>query len=236
MRHTWGAIGFGVVVVALTAAGLDPRARVLLEHAAAWLRHSGPLGPAVYALGYATMVSLGAPMTWSAAIGGYLYGAVYGAALSWPASVLGSTGAFLLGRWLWHDPAEKLHQRRRWAAVDHAVSSGGVPVVALLRMAPFAQNVLSVALGATDLGLRDYVLGTIIGVAGHIAVFSWAGSLASSPRDALTAYEHLGAWAWVGLALGLGALALASAWIARRARALLKAGESPRTSSPPAPR
>src|SRR5688500_5561723 len=110
---------------------------------------------AVYVVAVVAMVP-GSILTLAA---GCLYGPLWGTALISPASVLGATLAFLLGRSVARRWVEgKLRDRPRFQAVDRAVQGGGFRVVLLLRLSPLLPfNLLNYALGLTGVRLWKYV-------------------------------------------------------------------------------
>jgi uncharacterized membrane protein YdjX (TVP38/TMEM64 family) len=212
-------LGFAAIIAAALWLALDPRAQQAIPQIVDRLRSAGAMGMALYAGLYAVAVALGFPLSWSAAAGGFLYGALVGALLSWPAAVVGAAGAFGLGRTLLRPVAARWLARPRWRAVDDAVQAGGARMIALLRVAPVAQNAMSFTLGATGVSLDRYVLGTALGTAPLCALFAWAGSLAGSAGEILAVRARLGPWAYALGAAGAVAGLAAVLWIVRTIRA-----------------
>ncbi len=118
-------------------------------------------------------------------LAGFLFGIVKGFMVVWIATLIASTAAFLIGRKL----ARPLIKRRlasspRYAAIDKAIRRKGFYVVLLTRLVlilPFPA--LSYSHGLTDVRLRDYVMGTMIGMVPPIILFVYLGTLASSVTD-----------------------------------------------------
>jgi uncharacterized membrane protein YdjX (TVP38/TMEM64 family) len=82
---------------------------------------------------------------------------------------------------------------------------------------------LNYAFGVTSVKLREYVLGSWLGMIPLIAAYAYAGSLAVDLAGALAGGLRLGAGSWALVALGFAAtivLALALTRVARRQFAL----------------
>jgi uncharacterized membrane protein YdjX (TVP38/TMEM64 family) len=97
---------------------------------------------------------------------------VWGFVYSWIACVIGTALPFILVRYGAQEWAQRaLHDRfPRFRALDERLERHGVMTVALLRLVFFLAPLLNWSLGATRVLLRDYVLGTGIGVLPGIAL------------------------------------------------------------------
>src|SRR5262249_56256441 len=83
--------------------------------------------------------------------------------------------------------AQALLERPRARALADLAAEGGVTTVALVRLSPLLPFTPSNAvMGLTPMRLRDIVLGTAVGMAPGIVLYSWAGSLLPSAE----AIEH----------------------------------------------
>ena len=97
-------------------------------------------------------------------------------------SVIAATLAFLVGRsvargWV----AKRVHADTRFAAIDAAVGRNGLRLVMLLRLSPvFPFNLLNYALGLTRIRLRDFVLGSFVGMLPGTVLYVYLGSLVTS--------------------------------------------------------
>jgi uncharacterized membrane protein YdjX (TVP38/TMEM64 family) len=142
-----------------------------------------------------------------------------------PVSVTAATIAFLLGRtvargWI----AERVQRDPRFAAVDAAIEREGLKIVLLLRLSPVIPfNVLNYALGLTRVRLRDYVLGSFVGMLPGTFLYVYLGSLVttaaslgSGGASAGTA-QHAIYWG------GLAATVLVTLFVTRLARRALGA-------------
>jgi uncharacterized membrane protein YdjX (TVP38/TMEM64 family) len=166
---------------------------------------------------------------------GFAYGPVLGTLLVSPVSIVAATVSFLLGRtvargWI----SRRTEADLRFRAVDAAVGEHGFRIVLLLRLSPlFPFNVLNYALGLTRVRLRDYVLGSAIGMFPGTALYVYLGSLvrdlALTDGAARESSAHL-----VLSVIGVIATAAATVVIARIARRALSAelAQKPQTPSP----
>ena len=226
-RRTRQWLGIGGLVVmaslALEAAFVWP----LSQWAGAlanWLRGAGAVGAFAYAGVYIAAAILMLPGAVLTAGAGFAYGPLLGTLLVSPVSVAAATVSFVLGRtvargWI----AKRTDADPRFRAVDAAVGDHGFRIVLLLRLSPlFPFNVLNYALGLTRVRLRDYVLGSAIGMFPGTALYVYLGSLV---RDlAMTDGAARESTARLVLSVvGVGATAAATLFIARVARRALTA-------------
>ena len=164
------------------------------------------------------------PATVLAVAAGALFGVVHGAIYSFIGGTIGSTAAFLIGRY----GARVLVERRlaampRFLAVDRAVAAHGWRIVFLLRLSPVMPfNVLNYALGLTTISVWDFMLAGAGSVPGEL-VAAYAGRVGGEalalageaviPKDA----------SYYGLLLaGLAATIAATLVVTRTARRALR--------------
>lgn len=205
---------------------------------AGWLKGAGAVGALIYATVYIAAAVLMLPGAVLTAGAGFAYGPVLGTLLVSPVSVAAATMSFVLGRTLargWI--ARRIEGDPRFRAVDAAVGEHGFRIVLLLRLSPlFPFNVLNYALGLTRVRLRDYILGSAIGMFPGTALYVYLGSLV---RDlAMTDSVARESTARLVLSVvGVGATAAATLFIARVARRALAAelalGSSATSSASP---
>lgn len=177
-----------------------------IGHIVDWIRDAGGLGMAAFSVVYVTATLLLLPALALTAGAGLAYGPVVGRLLVSPVSVIAATLAFLVGRTVgWRWVATRVEANPRFAAVDAAVGRNGLRIVMLLRLSPvFPFSLLNYGLGLTKVRLRDFVLGSFIGMLPGTVLYVYLGSLVTSAGalstqtgDSDTARQTL---YWVGLA------------------------------------
>ena len=90
--------------------------------------------------------------------------------------LLSALTLFLIGRFLGHARLQRLVGRRA-ARIQRRVIGKGVVAVAMIRMVPIAPfSVVNLVAGASELSLRDFMLGTLLGMAPGIAVMAVLGA------------------------------------------------------------
>lgn len=192
-------IAFAVVVVGATAAlaatgGLS-RAGVetFVEDAGAW-------GPVVYVLAYAILTVAFFPVSIVTVVGGALFGSVLGTMLTVVGATIGALGSFLIGRRIGRRSVEAL-AGERVAAIDGWLTRRGFVAILYARLLPiFPFNALNYIAGVTGLRLRDYAVGTFVGIIpGTFAFSALGGNL-----DDRTSPQFLGSVALIVLLLILG--------------------------------
>jgi uncharacterized membrane protein YdjX (TVP38/TMEM64 family) len=110
---------------------------------------------------------------------GFVFGVPFGTALVSAGSVLGAIAAFLLGRFVARNwVARRIANSPRLRALDSVTRHDGFTIVLLARLSPlFPYNVLNYVFGLTAVRLRDYVLGSWIGMLPATVVYVYLGSL-----------------------------------------------------------
>ena len=172
----------------------------LRAHAAGpWLA-AGSIALASLALVPITAMTVGSALVFGPWIG--FAAALAGALLS---AVLG----FGVGRLLWGDALRRLTSRRL-ARIRASLARDGALTVAALRLIPVAPfTVVNVAAGATPIGFRDYLLGTLLAMAPGTLVLA---IVADRAQQLLNEPGFGAALVLVGIAAGAG-IAL---WVVRR--------------------
>ena len=150
---------------------------------------------------------------------GWLYG-TWGALLSLPAAVASASTSFALARALGRNAAaRKLMRSPRARALATLAAQGGLVTVALVRLSPILPFTASNAvLGLTGMRLRDMALGTALGMAPGIVLYSWAGSLLPSAEALEQGASLRPGFVWVLFGLAFVAAAILGVAAARRLR------------------
>ncbi len=202
-----GGVFLLVLSVAITAAvvvGLPDVAALHADIAAA-----GPAGPAVFVLVYAVATLAPAPKNVLSAVAGLLFGLVAGIALVFVAAMLGALTAFWLGRVLGRGAVERF-TGARVARVDELLSRRGVMAVIGVRLVPVVPfTAINYTAGLTAVRLRDYVIGTAVGIVPGTVAYVTLGTYAAEPVS----------WPFAISAAVLGLLTVAGVVAARRSQA-----------------
>ncbi|MCI0402939.1 MAG: TVP38/TMEM64 family protein [Acidobacteria bacterium] len=222
-KKTRNAILVLVAILALAAAYLLPLGQWALR-LVEWVRGAGATGVVIYFLVYISATVLLLPGSILTLGAGFVYGPIFGTLFVSPASVLGATLAFLLGRsvargWI----AARVARNPKFAAIDEAVGRDGFKIVLLLRLSPvFPFSLLNYALGLTRVRLRDYVLASVIGMLPGTFLYVYLGSLITNAAQLVSGQRPQGGMAQQALFWGgLVATALVTALITRTARRAL---------------
>ncbi len=165
---------------------------------------------AVIATGlFSLAATLLVPVTALIAASGMVFGFAKGAAIGLAGAVIGAGLGYAAGRLLWRDTVRRM-AGRRLDRVSKRLAERGVLSVATLRFVPVAPfGVVNVVAGATHIRARDFLGGTLIGMApGSIA-------LAFFGERALDAIRDPG-WGSVAIAVGILATLLVVGRIAGR--------------------
>lgn len=223
----------GVTVIAIAVAGVilmrggaEPAAR--LAQAA---RDSGALGVVLFVLAYVVSTIALVPGSILTLALGFAYGPLWGLAVASPASVAGATAAFVLGRTLLRNWAErKMRGSPKARAIDQAVEREGFKLVLLLRLSPLIPfGILNYVLSLSKIRLGTYVLASFIGMLPGTALYVYLGSLAATAAQLSSAATDGGSARTALYVAGLIATVVGVAIATRAARRALsqELGQSP---------
>jgi uncharacterized membrane protein YdjX (TVP38/TMEM64 family) len=193
-----------------------------------WLADAGPAGVVIYAAVFAVAAVCLVPGSILTVGAGLAYGLVWGTLIASIASALAATAAFLVARtigrgrvarWVAADP--------RFARLDAAIGEGGLKLVILVRLSPLIPfNVLNYALGLTRVRLRDYALGSFVGMLPVTVLYVYIGSLAGQLVSLGHGTPQDGGLGHAVSAIGLAATIGATFYVTRLARRALDAALS----------
>ena len=137
-----------------------------------------------------------------------MFGLAAGIAIVLVAAVLGAIVAFGLGRTLGRDAVQRF-TGTRVARVDALLRRRGILAVIGLRLVPVVPfTAVNYAAGLTSVGVRDYVLGTAVGIVPGTVAYVALGVYGTEPDQ----------WPFVAAVIVLLALSIGGAALARRAR------------------
>jgi uncharacterized membrane protein YdjX (TVP38/TMEM64 family) len=150
---------------------------------------------------------------------GWLYGP-WGGVISLAAAVASAATSFSIARALGGAAAaQALMERPRARALAGLAAEGGALTVVLVRLSPVLPYTPSNAvMGLTPLRLRDLSLGTAVGMAPGVALYSWAGSLLPSAEAIEQGAALHGGLVWLLLGVAFAAATVLGTAAARRLR------------------
>ncbi len=184
------------------------------------LRSLGVAGAVLYGAAYVAATLLLVPGSVLTLGAGFAYGLWGGLAVVVPASLLGSVGAFLIGRFLARDwVVRRIDRHPRLRAVDDAIAERSFSVVFLLRLSPVVPfSLLNYFLGITRARLSDYVLASATGMFLGTLLYVYLGSLVTDAA-ALAVGEGVrpGPWGIALVAGGILATIAVTVWVSSAA-------------------
>lgn len=146
---------------------------------------AGLAGALVFVLGYAALVLAPSPASVLTIVGGALFGLWWGAVLVWVGAMLGATGGFVVGRRLGRPAVDRL-LRGRLQQADAVLARHGLSAVLAVRLLPlFPFTPLNYAAGLLGVRLRDYLVGTAVGMAPGVLAYAAVGAAGADPRGIL---------------------------------------------------
>lgn len=170
-------LAFATASVALHLSGWNgPQRLQELVESAGWA------GAAVFVVGYAVLVLVPAPASLLTILGGALFGLWWGTLLAWSGALLGAFGGFLLGRRLGRPAVDRM-LRGRLQQADQVLARHGLAAVLAVRLLPlFPFTPINYASGLLGVRVRDYVLGTAIGIVPGALAYAAVGASGADPR------------------------------------------------------
>ncbi|MCU1384853.1 MAG: putative rane protein, partial [Acidobacteria bacterium] len=168
------AILVAAVLVWWAGRSLAPRVLSIVAH----IQNLGPAAPIAFIAIYACAVVALIPASLLTIAGGAVFGLIRGVIYALAGATLGSTAAFLIGRYAARRlVATRLAEMPRFQAIEQAVSARGRRIVFLLRLSPVVPfNFLNYALGLTTISVWDFVIASLGTVPGAF-VYAYAGKM-----------------------------------------------------------
>jgi uncharacterized membrane protein YdjX (TVP38/TMEM64 family) len=141
-----------------------------------------------------------------------IFGPWLGAWVSLSAGVLSAIGGFLMGRWLWGDAVRRL-AGANLARFSREIGERGIVAMMVVRLVPIGPfTIVNMVAGASHVRLRDFAIGTTVGmVPGIVGISILADRAAAAVAD-----PGMGT---IMVAIGVAAaFALSILWLQRRLR------------------
>jgi phospholipase D1/2 len=181
-----------------------------------WGRRIGtlPLAPLIVLGGYVVAAILSVPITVLIAATGLAFGAWPGLGYALGGTLLAAAATYGIGVTLGRDAVRRLAGARA-NRLSERIGRRGIVTMMILRLLPIAPfTVVNLVAGASHISLRDYLLGTMLGMLpGTVLTVTFAHQLVATIR-------HPGGGAWatlvaIGAAL-VGASVLLQRWLSPR--------------------
>jgi uncharacterized membrane protein YdjX (TVP38/TMEM64 family) len=193
----------GVVCLSILFASAPLQQLLDRDLLANFLEILGPWSIGIFLLGHIVVAVLNLPGSIWVALGGAVFGVLWGSILSVTGASLGAIAAFLLSRHLLRDWfLQRFHQHKILLWFDRLSDRQALLCVLAIRFTPISPfGLVNLLLGLTPVALRPYALGTCVGIIPGTTAYTWLGAAGS---DAL---EGEG---WLSLVCALCALAALS--------------------------
>lgn len=222
-------IGLLVLVVLLLLVGRVAPVGEWLVAGSTQLRHAGVWGALGFFAAYALGAFLFVPAAMFTSVGGYAYGATWGALLAIPATAVSAFLVFFLSRtvlrrnvegWLGRDP--------RFLVVDALLAKFGARAVVLLRFSPVSPfSILNYGFGLTGIKPVHYFVATCLGTIPGSIFYAQLGAVA--PHLGCLAEGRLpegGYFQTISLIVGLVLTACVGIWLSVMAKRALAPADS----------
>ena len=145
---------------------------ITAEALGAFLESAGFWAPVVYMVAYAVGVCLFIPGTLLTGMGAAIFGPYWGFVWVWIGAMIGSAGAFVIGRTLGREFAASLIGDRL-KKYDDAIERNGFATVLYLRLVYFPFTPMNFGMGLTRVRFVDYMTGTGLGIIVGTFIFTF---------------------------------------------------------------
>ena len=140
------------------------------------IQSAGPMAPLLYLFIYSIGPTFFFPSWVLSIAGGLAFGPVWGTLLTLVGATTGGTVAFCVARYLGRDFVSRL-LKGKLKTLDDQASTHGFKVIFLLRLIPLVPfDVLDYIAGLSKIRMRDYILGTFIGIIPGTFAYVYLGS------------------------------------------------------------
>ncbi|MFN2475492.1 MAG: TVP38/TMEM64 family protein [Chthoniobacterales bacterium] len=220
----WKWIALAIVLVALSTATAFLPVKDWVTAFSDWVRTLGAVGVVVFIGVYALATVLFLPGWIFTVAAGLVYGVLGGTAVALAGAIIGSTLAFLCGRYLVRSRVEAATKgNKKFAAIDKAIGDQGWKIVGLLRLSPLIPfNLSNYFYGVTRVGFVPYVLASAVGMLPGTLLYAYLGGAGKAGLGGGGGQSPL---KYVFLGVGLIATIIVTIIVSRTAKkALAKTG------------
>jgi phospholipase D1/2 len=210
------ALMLGLLAVAWRATPLGEVVNLASLVSLAERLESMPFTPAIAIASFALAASLMVPVTLLIAVTGIVFGPFAGALYAIAGSVLGAALTYGVGAWIGRETVREL-LGARINRLSRRIAKRGIAAVMVVRVLPIAPFlVINVVAGASHIGLRDFLIGTLFGMApGIVLTVTFAHHLAEAAQRPTAG--TIAVLVMVGLVLIASALGLQKLFARREA-------------------
>jgi len=224
LKKYWKWIALGVVLIALSTATAFLPVKEWVKAFSDWVQTLGALGILLFIGVYALATVLFLPGWIFTVAAGLIYGVIGGTAVALAGAIIGSTLAFLCGRYLVRKRVEAATKgNKKFAAIDKAIGDQGWKIVGLLRLSPLIPfNLSNYFYGVTSVGFVPYVVASAVGMIPGTLLYAYLGGAGKAGLDGGGGQSSL---KYVFLGVGLLATIVVTIIVSRAAKkALAKTG------------
>lgn len=145
---------------------------------------ANPARPAIVLAGYLIGSFISFPVTVLILATALVFGPLAGMFYSFVGCLIGAVATYAFGYFLGRDFVQRM-MGSKWQKLEHQITQSGILAVATLRLIPVAPfTVVNVISGAFQVPFRDYVIGSLLGLAPGIVVTNlFAHQLESAIRN-----------------------------------------------------
>lgn len=217
----WIALGLGLILLSVAISFLP--VGQWLKSFTDWVRHLGVAGAFVFVGVYALAAVLFLPGAIFTIAAGLVYGIAGGTAVALAGAVLGSSLAFLVGRYLLRKRIESAFKKnKKFAAIDQAIGKQGWKIVGLLRLSPLIPfNVSNYFYGVTSIGFFPYLLASCVGMLPGTLLYAYLGAIGQAGLGGGGKKGH-SPLEWTFLGIGLLATIGVTLFVSHLAKKALK--------------
>ena len=190
-----------------------------IDEVRATVDSAGSGAPVLYVLLYAALTLTPTPATLTSITAGVLFGLPLGLLVVLSGAVTGSAVGFGLARVLGRDAVRALDSQQL-QRLDGLLRRRGLVAVIGIRLVPLPFAAVNYACGLSALRLRDYLLGTAVGILPGATAYVTVGAFGATPGSA----------PFLLAVAGVAALTLVGAALVRRSRRTTPGGQPLSTS------
>jgi len=221
MKRYWKQMTIGLLFVILSTTAAFLPVMQSVKAFSDWVPTLGAVGVVVFILAHAVATMLFLPGWIFTLAAGLIYGVSRGTAVALTGTVLGSSAAFLCGRYLVREHVSAVTEgNEKFAAIDRAIGEQGWKIVALLRLSPIVPfNASNYFCGITAVPFWRYVIASAVGMLPGTLLYAYLGG---AGKAGLSGEGNQSTLKWLFLGIGLLATILVTIIVARTAKRALK--------------